>query len=499
MDRRTFLKSLGAVGALSLGGILTGCKDQLTGASTSLEQLPSGPPADGIPKLTHGEIQLVARPTRWELAPGKVVTAWGYNGQVPGPEIRVREREQVRVVLTNELPELTTIHWHGINVPNAMDGVPFVTQEPVPSGGQFIYEFIAKPAGTRWYHTHFNEKDQLEKGLYAPFIIEPSNSQQYDREFTLALDDWNTGASPSVSSGNSGMGGMMGEMMSHMMGGQMGNMMGGQTPNYDTYTISGKAWPATQPLLVHKGERVKLRLINASATETHTIHLAGHALKVTHTDGNALANPEEADAVRLAPAERVDVKFFADNPDIWELRCLDGDHAQRGMKTVLQYEGFSKSARSRPAMDRALRVWSYANQSQGMMSMNMSSVMTLVGADGKFSLTLSGGMMMNPDVWTINGRTYPNTEPLWVKQGDRVRVKLFNMSMESHPMHLHGHTFRVLSINGQPSELLKDTVNVGHMETVEIEFDADNPGNWFFHCHKPMHMEGGMISLVKYR
>lgn len=487
MNRQTFLKSLGATGVLSLMGVLTGCKDQLTGAYTPVEQLPSGSTADGIPQLTRGEVQLAARPARWELAPGKVVTAWGYNGQVPGPEIRVREGEQVRVVLTNELPESTTIHWHGINVPNAMDGVPFVTQEPVPPGGQFVYEFIAKPAGTRWYHTHFDEKGQLEKGLYAPFIIEPSSSEPYDREFTLVLDDWVTGSSSSVTSGNSSMGGMM------------SGMMGGHTPNYDTFTINGKAWPATSPLMVREGERLKLRLINASATETHTIYLEGHTLKVTHTDGNALAIPEEASAIRLAPAERVDGEFLANNPGIWELRCLDADHAERGMKTVLQYEGVSAAAQSRSPTSGALRIWSYAGRSQGMMDMNMPSMMPSVGTNGKFSLTLSGGMMMNPDVWTINGRAYPDTEPLWVKQGDRVQVRLFNMSMESHPMHLHGHSFKVIAVNGQPSTLIKDTVNVRHMESVDIEFAADNPGTWFFHCHKPMHMEGGMITLVKYR
>jgi len=107
-------------------------------------------------------------------------------------------------------------------------------------------------------------------------------------------------------------------------------------------------------------------------------------------------------------------------------------------------------------------------------------------------------MMMNPDVWTINGRAYPDTEPLWVRLGERVRIRLFNMSMEDHPMHLHGHSFRVIDFNGRPLSLVKDTVNVGHMDTVDIEFVADNPGTWFFHCHKPMHMEGGMVTVVRY-
>ncbi|MGH7407275.1 MAG: multicopper oxidase family protein, partial [Candidatus Methylomirabilales bacterium] len=222
------------------------------------------------------EIALVAKETRWELAPGKVIKAWAYNGRVPGPEIRLREGERVRIVLKNELPEPTTIHWHGVDVPNPMDGVPGVTQAPVKSGETFIYEFEARPAGTRWYHTHFQEHTQLDLGLYAPLIIEPAEADPfpYDREYTLLLDDWATGTGrplPSTREGTAGarggMGGMMGGGMGGMMGGQgMGGMMGGgQHPAYDTMTINGKAYPATEPLRVRKGERVRLRLINASA------------------------------------------------------------------------------------------------------------------------------------------------------------------------------------------------------------------------------------------
>lgn len=476
MNRRAFLKGLGVLGALTLVGALTGCKDQLARLSPSNYDSSAALDSAASPLLTGDEIRLTAEPVRWELAPGKIVEAWAYNGRVPGPEIRVKEGERIRIVLLNELPEPTTIHWHGVDVPNAMDGVPFVTQEPVPPGGRFVYEFIAKPAGTRWYHTHVNEHKQLELGLYAPLIIEPALREPYDREYTLVLDDWVTGIGASAQ-----------------------HMMHGRQPAYDTFTINGKAWPATQPLLVREGERVKLRLINTSATEIHTIYVEGHSLKVTHTDGNSLVTPEEVDAVQIAPAERVDVELLAHNPGIWELRCLDDDHAQRGMKTVLQYEGFSGRVQFPPATREMLRIWSYGSPNQGMMGMDMSSMMSPDSTDGKFSLTLSGGMMMNPDVWTINGRAYPNTEPLWVRQGDRVQVRLFNMSMESHPMHLHGHSFKVTAVNGQPTTLIKDTVNVGHMENVDIEFAADNPGTWFFHCHKPMHMKGGMVTLVKYR
>src|SRR5574341_1876372 len=208
------------------------------------------------------EINLVAKETRWELAPGKVLRAMTYNGQVPGPALRLHEGERVRISLKNELPEPTTIHWHGVDVPNAMDGVPGITQEPVQPGETFVYEFEARPAGTRWCHSQFQDHKQMDLGLVAPLIIDPADPElfAFDREYTLVLDDWATGTGPALPRTTEGiagargsmggmMGGGMGRMMEGMMGGRgMGGMMGGgmmgmggQTPAYDTMTINGKA------------------------------------------------------------------------------------------------------------------------------------------------------------------------------------------------------------------------------------------------------------------
>jgi hypothetical protein len=284
------------------------------------------------------EIHLETREMMWELAPGKVIKAMAYNGQIPGPEIRLTEGERVRITLQNALSEPTTIHWHGVDVPNAMDGVPGITQQPVQPGEAFVYEFEARPAGTRWYHTHFQSPRQFDLGLYAPLIIEPAQPDPFpfDREYTLVLDDWATGTARAVASTREGtagrrsgmggmmrglMGGQMGRMMEGMMGrGEMGGMMGGgQTVAYDTMTINGKAYPATEPVMVHKGERVRLRLINASADHTHVIRLAGHRLQVTHTDGNPLVEPVEVDGIPIAPGERYDLQFVADRPGAWFL------------------------------------------------------------------------------------------------------------------------------------------------------------------------------------
>ena len=453
------------------------------------------------------EILLETRQFKWELSPGRTIMAMAYNGRVPGPEIRVKEGERLRVVLKNSLGEPTTIHWHGVDVPNSMDGVPGITQKPVPPGGTFVYEFEARPAGTRWYHTHVQEHRQMDLGLVAPLIIEPAGTEPFpfDREYTLVLDDWATGAGralPATREGTAGgrgeMGGMMGGMMGGgMMGRGMGGMMGGghhSTPAYDTMTINGKAYPATEPIRVRKGERVRLRLINASADHTHVIRLAGHQLRVTHTDGNPLVEAVAVDAVPIAPSERYDVLVNADRPGAWWLYCAQPGHAAAGEQVLLVYDG--REGRRPEAVTEGisgLHLWHYS------LGQGRDVLASASGTVRSFSQTLSGGMM-GSDAWTINGKQYPSTDPIAVKRGERARVRLGNMSMEAHPMHLHGQSFAVLAVSGQRlvHPLVKDSVDVeAHMGAVDIEFTAHNPGDWFFHCHKPMHMEGGMIALVK--
>jgi FtsP/CotA-like multicopper oxidase with cupredoxin domain len=501
VNRRGFIQragwvGLGAVGAIGRGGLpLAAIR-------------PGGAVAD------VREILLETRQVKWELAPGRGIAAMAYNGRIPGPEIRVKEGARLRVVLKNSLGEPTTIHWHGVDVPNPMDGVPGITQQPVPPGGSFVYEFEARPAGTRWYHTHFQEHRQMDLGLVAPLIIEPAGIEPFpfDREHTLVLDDWAAGVGPVLPSTREGIaggrgemggmmrgmrGGMMGRGMGGMTGGGMSGMMGGGSQNmpaYDTMTINGKAYPATEPLPVRKGERVRLRLINASADHTHVIRLAGHKLRVTHTDGNPMVEAVPVDAVPIAPSERYDVLVTANRPGAWWLYCTQPGHAEAGEKVLVTYEG--REGRKPEAVTEGiagLHLWHYT-LGQGRDARPIAP-----GAVRSFTQTLSGGMM-GSDAWTINGKQYPSTDPIAVKRGERARVRLGNMSMEAHPMHLHGQSFAVLGVNGQrlAHPLVKDSVDVeAHMGTVDIEFAAHNPGDWFFHCHKPMHMEGGMITLVK--
>ncbi len=217
VGRREFLAragraGIGALGVVSLGGPRAPIRVDRSDAATS-----------------GREIVLETRQITWELAPGKSITAMAYNGRVPGPEIRAREGERVRVVLKNSLGEPTTVHWHGVEVPNAMDGVPGITQKPVPTGGSFVYEFEARPAGTRWYHTHFQGHRQLDLGLAAPLIIEPAGGEPFpfDREYTFVLDDWAVGVGPTLPSTSAGVAGGRGEMGGMMSGMRGGGMMGG--------------------------------------------------------------------------------------------------------------------------------------------------------------------------------------------------------------------------------------------------------------------------------
>ncbi len=494
--RREFLALAGrlGVGAASLGG-LASLRPALASA--------------GTPRT----IELEVREVEWELAPGKTVSAMTYNGQVPGPEIRAREGERLRVVLKNSLSEPTTIHWHGVDVPNSMDGVPVITQKPVQSGETFAYEFEARPAGTRWYHTHFDEHRQMDLGLAAPLIIEPADKEPlpYDREVTLVLDDWATGTGTPVPDTDSGIaggrgstGGMMDGAMGGMMGGGMRGMMGGggmggmmrgaDEPAYDLMTINGKSYPATEPLRVKRGERVRVRIINASSEHTHVVRLAGHRLHLTHTDGNPLRAVVEVDAIPIAPAERYDVLLVADRPGAWWLQCTQPGHAAAGERMVVAYDGHERRAPVEPERDiSGRRPWQYG------LGKGRPVLAPPTGATRTFELTLSGGMM-GSDVWTINRKVYPNTDPLRFRKGDRARIVLRNTSMEAHPMHLHGQSFALLAANGTryAEPIVKDVVDVEpHMGSAVIAFTAHNPGDWFFHCHKPMHMKGGMIALVK--
>ncbi|OXS54961.1 copper oxidase [Cohnella sp. CIP 111063] len=519
------LKTVGLVGAISL--ILAGCSSAIGGMDHSKmnmgneEEKPSQSTEKqtGIAQtaewniLTGKEFNLTAVASNQEIAPGKTLPVWTFNNSVPGPELRVKQGDTVKINLRNELPDPVTIHWHGVPVPNEMDGIPGVTQNAVQPGESFTYQFQATVPGTYWYHSHQDGVNQLDRGLYGSFIVEGDDVQKVDRDYTLLLDEWmssgmdmSQGASSDMDMDMSGMDHSGMDMGDSNMDMEDSNMdMGGMEMDmahdmsmYDLYTINGKSGDLVKPLVVKEGEKVRIRLVNAGYL-SHQIHLHGHDFKITATDGQPLNNPGVVtdNVVTLAPGERYDLEFEATNPGKWLIEDHGDNNAVKGMKAWIAYEGSTEQTdkANEKEMLGSVDLTSYGQLGKASLSLDQSYTM-------EYTMNLNTESKKGETVYTINGKTFPETEPLPVKKGDTVKVRLVNQSKsDDHPMHLHGHFFQVLSKNGKPLEgspIIKDTINVKPGEEYVIAFIADNEGNWMFHCHDLHHASAGMVTEVKY-
>jgi manganese oxidase len=277
----------------------------------------------GTARAATREFTFVAAPTRWEIAPGRSVSAYAYNGTLPGPEIHVREGDLLRVTLVNRLPEPTTIHWHGVPVPNGMDGVPGVTAPVVPPGGTFTYEFLAPSPGTYWYHPHHDSAAQIARGLYGLLIVDPPDgSRSWDLEVPLVVGEF--GASPMAGSG--GMGGM-------------GGGMGGAGMMASTLLINGKTAPAIPEVRVKRGKKVLFRMVN-TGNMVHPMHVHGMRWEVLATDGFDVPAPYRKDTLPVNAGERFDASLLADNPGRWLVHCHNLQHVgeSAGSMTGLVFE-----------------------------------------------------------------------------------------------------------------------------------------------------------------
>ncbi|MBT9282062.1 MAG: multicopper oxidase family protein [Hydrogenibacillus schlegelii] len=517
--RRAFLKAAGvALLSLAAGYPLVRAlfrePQPIEPAATDGWALPSAPPwppAGGRER----RIRLVVTRDVVRLPGGPSFLAFRVNGRFPAPEIRATEGDRLIIDVVNRTDAPLTFHWHGVHTPPAMDGVPFVSQEPIPPGETFVYSFIAAPRGTRWYHAHVDEVRQIPLGLFGPFIIDPpageaegrpeeSGGRPWEAEaeailmlHTLGPDPENNpvGALTEGSGPVGGMGGMMGGP--GRMGGmvRMGGMGGGVPPNL-LYLVNGLPAASFPPLRVPEGGRLRLRLINASATEPFWLEAPGAHFLVDHVDGNALPEPVPFGDLFLAPAERIDAWLVAGRSGTFAIRSkIPGQEALRISVEVAKADGESITPSDRGGgshLPGTAESWSYWALAGGAGT-------ALPAVDRVVPMVLSGGMMT--PVWTINGEAYPRVTPTRIGAGERVRLELFNHSMVDHPMHLHGHTFWVTSIQGVPLRrpIPKDTVNVRPMERMTIDFVANNPGRWLFHCHQLVHMEQGMATLIDYR
>lgn len=240
------------------------------------------PRMDGDVKV----FELVCQEISWESTPGTLIPAFAYNGRVPGPEIRVTEGDKVRVIVRNELKESTAIHWHGVLVPNTMDGVPFISQPPIKSGQTFAYDFVAKPFGSHTYHSFHNAAEQMAKGLFAPFIVEPKDKKaepSFDSDYTIVLNDARNGA-----------------------------------------MVNGKIFPGTAPITAKQGERVRIRFMNGGWLD-HSIHLHGNPMQIIAQDGWVLPTPQYRDTLDLASGQRLDVIVECQEPGVWAISQMSAN------------------------------------------------------------------------------------------------------------------------------------------------------------------------------
>lgn len=443
--------------------------------------------------ITTGKIKnfdLTARLTQVDLG-GTLANTWTYGDLLPGKIIRVNVGDRVKVALKNELPAPTSVHWHGLAIRNDMDGVPGVTTPEVPPGGSFNFDFITPDAGTHWFHPHSGA--QLDRGLYAPFIVDdPQEATKYEREWILILDDWTDGVGKNpdeilaeLMKGNGAASSDMGGM--DMGGMDMGGMdMDSGDVTYPMYLINGR--PSNDPEIfsAKPGERIRLRIINAAADTIFHLALAQHTMTVTHTDGFPV-KPLKTALLQIGMGERYDV-VVAMGEGVFPLVAQAVGKSEIARALIRTGSGSVPAATFQPSELKATPL--------NVQSLEASDEVRLPAKkpDRIQDLVLTGSM--SPYVWKINGRTYAETKPLTIGLNEMGRLRIRNMTMMPHPMHLHGHTFQLGGAGSYGAR--KDTVLVPAMGRIDVDYAATNPGKWMIHCHNAYHVEAGMMTRLEY-
>jgi len=475
MNRRNFLASASALVA-----------------SRSLPALaPALAPGLALPATAKPDHTLRIAPTTIEIAKGVSIKTLAYNGQVPGPLLRLREGVPVTIDVTNASGDPDLVHWHGLAIDSINDGAMEEGSPMIAPGATQRYSFAPKPAGTRWYHTHNSAYANLNLGTYSGqfgfLLVEGKDAPgHYDQEINLAIHHWEPAFAP------------MDDSMLKAMREESANMplTPGSDVVYKYATVNGHMLGAGEPIRVKQGERVLMRLLNASATENVVLALPGHTFKIVAMDGNPVPNPKSVEVLSLAVAERVDAIVEMNAPGTWVLGSTLEKARQMGLGIVIEYAGH---ANSKPASavwkDPAAADWDYT---QFAAAANPSAP----APDETFTLTFRD---IGPkkgstfDIWTVNNKPWPDSDRLTVQPGKRYRLVLRNGSGDQHPIHLHRHSFEVVRIGGKLlSGLIKDTVNLMPLDTVEVDFAANNPGDTLMHCHQQLHMDYGFMLLIQY-
>jgi FtsP/CotA-like multicopper oxidase with cupredoxin domain len=432
------------------------------------------------------ERRLVAGPGRVALAGESYpkTIAWCYGGKVPGPEIRLRQGDRVRVVVDNHLPQDTSVHWHGVRVPNAMDGAPDVTQPPIKTGDSFTYEFPVPDAGTYWYHPHSHSAEQVGRGLMGAFIVEETNPLHVDRDVVWVLGDWRLNEDAAIVGG-------FNNPMEAGMGGRVGN----------TVTINGRV---PERFSVRSGERIRLRLINTAPARIFGLEFKDHSPLVIALDGQAIEpHTPEGGRVVLGPAMRTDLVLD-----------LNGEPGRSSSVIDTFYQGLSYklvdlSYSDQPPLRKQLPAPPTKLPPNTMPEPDIANAqrhdVTLTGGMMSGNGMGMGGMMGGGAMWAINGVAMRGGDmghmkpAITLTRGKSYILAVDNQTAWFHPIHLHGHSFRVITRNGKRTKYQewRDTVLIPPREHAELAFVADNPGDWMFHCHILDHQEGGMMSIIR--
>ena len=467
-ERRKLLENAGATGAALAGSLL------FPGGF-----VPRRAHADGETPSQTTDYTIRIAPVSLEIAPGKVIKTTAYNGSVPGPVLRLRQGRPVRINVINDSGYANLVHWHGLYLPSAQDGAAEEGSPIIQPGHSLTYAYTPKPAGTRWYHSHAMAMTNLTKSTYSGefgfLIVEPAAGDpgSYDREVLLASHAWE------------------GEWVS------MQDIKKGPPPDnglevmYHAATLGDRMLGHGEPLTVREGERVLFRILNANASMGVSLALSGHRFRVIALDGNPVPVQASVEVLKLDVAERADVIVEMNNPGVWVLGSTDDDDRTMGMGIVVEYE----NRRGEPRwVGPETNDWRYTAFARTAVAEKPDETIQL-----KFEKIPGGRGGYNR--WTINGKSWPATNPLLtVQEGRRYRLVMENHSGDEHPVHMHRHTFEVTKVQGEAmSGLMKDTISLPRFSTAEIDFIANDPGPTFFHCHHQDHMDEGFAGLIVYR
>ncbi len=471
-------------------------------------------------KVVH--YNLVARQKTVNLS-GKATVdfAIAINDQIPAPTLEFTEGDEAEIVVKNEVPnQELSIHWHGILLPPEMDGVPYVTTPTIHPGESLTFRFRIRQSGTYWYHSHTNVQEQ--KGVYGAFIIHPKVKPfAYNKEVVAVLSDWADEDALSILNHlrkdgdyylykKGTMRSWLGAIQASSLGNYLSNewtRMGGMDYSdvgYDAFLINGKQ--DSQLLEARPGDKIRIRIINAAASTYFYVALGKSPMRVVSADGIDIT-PTSANELLMGMAETYDILFEAPQQKNVELKITAQDGTGSASAWIGKGEKITAPVKPFPdmyaSMDHSAHGEHHHHSTSSVVeTFGVEQIQALQSTElpkgaPTYDLTLTLGGDMERYIWHLNGKSISQDRTISIREGDRVRFTFVNETMMHHPMHLHGHFFRVLTQQGAHSPL-KHTVDVPPHGTRTIEFYANEPGEWMLHCHNLYHMKTGMARVVKY-